>query len=284
MKAGTPHMVYGIENAIIHGGHYYTTANLHESAQSLMHTFILDKFLTNINHSPSRSILRRMLMFFYEGIVEGDVDNKGKDRTEFVSTTPHLFHIKDPEYHHLPDVSEMDGLINLLSLCNLVILGNVLDFRTYSAPNQGENDSLTGIQKELMEKYDRNNIPRDERRAICYARGIAFEIFKWIRVNLNIIDPLGHSVKDLPSQFLVKQLRTLLQYKTNAVAAELPGVPHCTISFLQRQIDNVVKSNELIHKEWKKQARDPINSSLAFGKTQGYMLTMNDTPEISKVL
>lgn len=40
-------------------------------------------------------------------------------------------------------MSTMNGLLNLLSLAALNFLGNVLDFRTYSAPNQGEDETAT---------------------------------------------------------------------------------------------------------------------------------------------
>jgi len=60
----------------------------------------------------------------------------------------------DPEYPHLPDLNTFDGILNLLSTCSLSILGNILDFQTYSAPNQDEEDQVSAAQKCLMAMYN----------------------------------------------------------------------------------------------------------------------------------
>ena len=67
--------------------------------------------------------------------------------------------------------------MDLISSCTLAVLGNVLDFRTYSTPNQAEKDPTTRAQLQLWKDFDQNDIPGDERMAICYARGVALTIF-----------------------------------------------------------------------------------------------------------
>jgi hypothetical protein len=116
---------------------------------------------------------------------------------------------------HLPDVNTVDGLLDLLSACILAILGNVLDFRTYSAPNQREDEVASEDQMTLMSNYDCNNIPSNERMAICYTRGMALAIFHWVRLNCVVRSPDGKVIKDLPSKYVVQVLNTLLSYKAS---------------------------------------------------------------------
>lgn len=73
MKANMPHFVYGLEPAIIHGGHFYMMDLMQETLQSLVHSLVLSDFITNITHHPSRALLRRMLIFCYMGLVENMV-------------------------------------------------------------------------------------------------------------------------------------------------------------------------------------------------------------------
>jgi len=157
---------------------------------------------------------------------------------------------KDPFRHHLPDVNTMDGLFNLLSLATVNFLGNVLDFRTYSAPNQEEDEVASDEQKNLLRKYDRCNITGDERSAMCYARGVAVVIFDWIREHSTIIGSRGVH-EDLPSLYVCSTIKALLLYKKNAMEQQLTGAPHCSSADLLRQIENVVQCDKRLFTFWK---------------------------------
>ncbi len=172
-------------------------------------------------------------------------------------------------FHHLPDVQTLNGLLDLLSLCNLVVLGNVLDFRTYSAPNQGDQQVMTEQQKKTMRLYDRNNISKNERMVICYARGVALSIFCWVRHCASIKNPDGEVVHDLPSALLVQQLNALLTYKAAAMQAKLQGAPHCDTPSLRSQVLNVVQCDDLLKNFWLEKG-GVGQDSLVFGSTEGY--------------
>ena len=98
---------------------------------------------------------------------------------------------QDAEYSHLPDITKFRGLLDLISACTLAILGNVLDFRTYSSANQHEDSNTSKDQIFLMSTYDRNDISSNERMAICYARGVALSIFEWVRTEFVVTHPDG---------------------------------------------------------------------------------------------
>jgi hypothetical protein len=90
MKANTPHFVYGITPAICHGGHYYATSLMQETLQGLIHAFVLDQFLTNTQHFATRPVLRRILLFYHLGLIEGSIPSTGI-LSYFISLFPHDF-------------------------------------------------------------------------------------------------------------------------------------------------------------------------------------------------
>ena len=124
----------------------------------------------------------------------------------------------------------------------------MLDFRTYSAANQGEDDKTTAVQLHLWKHYDRNNIPADERMAICYVRGVALALVNWIRRSCILKNPKGEVIKDLPGQHLVHVLDALYRYKTHADYMKLLSAPHCTISKLNTQVTNVATCDPAVKK------------------------------------
>ena len=164
-------------------------------------------------------------------------------------------YLSDSEYLHLPDIQTVDGLLDLLSGCALAVLANVLDFRTYSAPNQHPAQQSTKEQLKLWHQHDRNNIPADERLAICYARGIALAVFRWIRECCIVKNHYGTIMDDVPSRFMVQLVAALSVYKSQSVQRRFNGAPHCTKAKLEVQIDNAIRSDALIKEAWDKRAK-----------------------------
>ena len=70
MRPGIPHFVYGPENTICYGGHFYVTCLMQLSLQSLVHGFVVGEFITNISHHPSQALLRRIVILYGRGLVE----------------------------------------------------------------------------------------------------------------------------------------------------------------------------------------------------------------------
>ncbi len=180
-----------------------------------------------------------------------------------------LNHISNDEYFHLPDVQSVDGLLDLISGCALAILGNVLDFRTYSAPNQAKNDPMTKEQQQLWKDFDRNDIPGDDHMAICYARGIALAVFQWICMRCIVKVPVGKVLDDLPSKQLVELLGALFAYKANAATwcqhkLSLPGFTESRVGKLLQNIPvfRGILSQLLIKKTISSQSRHYVNLSL----------------------
>ena len=165
----------------------------------------------------------------------------------------------DPAASHLPNVHNIDGMMNLLSACLLVVFGNVLDFRTYCAPTQEENQKANKHQQILID-HEINAIPVDERKAICYSRGVALHLINWIRRFCKITGPGGKDVIDLPSHFLVQISQTLIKYKKGADLSQLETKANCTLDMLTRQIENVLGVDSGFSSLWLKRHSLPSDS------------------------
>lgn len=147
-------------------------------------------------------------------------------------------------------------------------MGNVLDFRTYRAPSLSEYGTPTAEETLLIEQFDWNSIPVNERQAICYARGAALHVMSWIRSCCVVKSPDNNIVDDLPSSFFVQIANSLLNYKIRATNCTLEGVPHCTVKLLRNQINNVVKCDSHLQAMWRKRDKLPSDSLDLANKAQ----------------
>ena len=163
--------------------------------------------------------------------------------------------------------------MDLVSLCNLIILGNVLDFRTYSAPNQAENGVATSRQSYMMAAFDQNDIPSDERMAICYTRGVAIFMLRSIREHCLVVDADGNELDDLPTRHLARQMRALISYKKAAVLDSLKGAPHCTLNLLELQIENLAAWDSDLSRFYEEGDNDMYSSKhLSFETLSGILV------------
>ena len=77
MPPNTPHFVLGMENSICYGGHFFATLSMQQTLFGIIHSFILDKFVTNTVHPTSRQLLRRILIFYLHGLMDKKVLPQG---------------------------------------------------------------------------------------------------------------------------------------------------------------------------------------------------------------
>ncbi|KAJ3500229.1 hypothetical protein NLJ89_g9887 [Agrocybe chaxingu] len=227
MRPNVPHAVVTPSASICHGGHFYCMSTIQQTSASLMHSFVCSTYITNTTHHPSRLLLRRMIQFCHQGIVR-DVPKQGRD--------------------HLPDVTTIQGVVDLLTLCNLNILGNVLDHRTYSAPNQQEDAPISDGERRRWMELDVNDVPLDERNHMRYARGMSLHVFGWVRAHMSFVyAPISEAV-DLPALYLAHQALVLEKYKDVAEQYGVTGAPNCTKIMLKIQLDNALRLDPLSHK------------------------------------
>lgn len=77
MQPNTPHLVFGMEDSICYGSHFYSTMLMQRTLEGVIHSFMLDKFITNTTHLASRSLLRRIVIFYLDGLMGGKIPTDG---------------------------------------------------------------------------------------------------------------------------------------------------------------------------------------------------------------
>jgi hypothetical protein len=132
----------------------------------------------------------------------------------------------------------------VLATCNLVILGNVLDRRTYR--ERREDLDLEADVEFTIEyfAFDRNAIDHLERQDICISRGMALNMLRWLDRNFEVRDsPNGEPLDfllDVAYAFLSHQLHTLIEYKRLAEKDQIEGFRGCSLKELKRQVDAII--------------------------------------------
>ncbi|PPQ73447.1 hypothetical protein CVT24_008149 [Panaeolus cyanescens] len=228
MGPNTPHAVLGLAKTITQGGHFYACQLLRYSAAAIVHAFSLNDYVTNSTQVRSRIFLRRILLFYYNYLFENEP-----------------IHLESVRVH-LPDMDTISGYLDVLSLCNICIMGNVLDFRTYLAPNQEPENDVGRIQRLAMLSFDRNNVPSHERVTYCQTRGVARVMLEEINAHYVLHDQNGDIIEDFPFRYLADQLQSLCIYKQDAEDNDLAGAPHCTVRDVRRQCGNLAKWHPIV--------------------------------------
>ena len=236
MRPNTTHMVFTPSDSICHGGHVFLTGSMQDTLRATIHSFVDHFQITNTNHHPAGMMLRRMALFYHAAFVLGDADSVEGTGLIFLDIIYGLTLFLDDECQHLPDVATVEGFLDFLALCFLVIFGNVLDFRTYLCSNEDERHSI------LKKKYDLNNIDVQERVNMCSARGMCFDLLDWW--NAAFIIKAVENNGELPNfteDFISKEASNLVRYKSRASMREREGAKGCTIEELTSQVLNVIK-------------------------------------------
>ncbi|PPQ75956.1 hypothetical protein CVT26_005784 [Gymnopilus dilepis] len=227
MRPSTPHIVLTPEPTICQGGHFYSTPTLKDTIIGIVHSFVCNKLITNTIHDPARALLRRIAQFFHEGLVEGKFDQDSE------------------EFEHLPKLDTFSGVLDLLSLCNAIILANALDPRTYSVPGQGEEEEASKERAMAMETYDLNDIPHAERLEMIHARGICVHLLQWFEAHFEIQDKRNdHVIGIVAGAYLGRQAATIVNYKAAAcpiAGHKVEGAPHCSPDMLNKQVKNAIQ-------------------------------------------
>jgi len=129
---------------------------------------------------------------------------------------------------HLPDLKGLEALLDIFSLCNILILSNILDERTYWPSNTGA-------------------IPLDEHYTCAYARGLSLCLLDALDqlFTLVTVGPSGSevtndftSIRTIAAKFLAQQSAAILDYKRRAEQSGMQGATHhCTSSKLRQQLE-----------------------------------------------
>ncbi|KAF8234637.1 hypothetical protein L208DRAFT_1154606, partial [Tricholoma matsutake] len=112
----TPHFVVTTQAAICHGGHFYAMSCIKDTLYGIFHMFCISKSITNTEHScNSHLLIRRIIIYTHHILVKGDFRPSSS-----ASLTPHM-----------PDVCTFKGAVDLILLCVVAELGELLDPTAY---------------------------------------------------------------------------------------------------------------------------------------------------------
>lgn len=159
---------------------------------------------------------------------------------------------------HVPNLTNMASVLDLLATCSISILSNVLDFDTYRHPNQpppGDNalqtnNGLTSDQVCQMELFDYNSKLPDDRVGCVYVRGLALDLLEWFSKNYLLVEPNGKPTADTYGVLmdnLSHQAYMVWLAKKKAADQRVKGAPHCTLSALERQLRGLFREDSVAH-------------------------------------
>ena len=179
----------------------------------------------------------------------------------------------------------MAGVIDFLTLCNMGILFNVLDRRTY-----GESD-MSYLDILRMDKYDYNRISDEDRRRYVYARGLSLELVHWLNSKLIVTGVEGNvnpqetlEIEDLQVQYITQQGCTMLQYLNTWIVEEKSKddsrFPLVDMDSLENQLIWAMDTIPWIETSWSDTLKEDAESFFLNNlyPTSGQPLLRDETP------
>ncbi|PPQ74671.1 hypothetical protein CVT26_005516 [Gymnopilus dilepis] len=232
VRADQAFATYACQTTILRGEYFYSASLMRGTACGLYRGFVTGGGGLEQLTMGSSELRRRLVDFIRMGFLERSLT------------------YSDGGPSSLPRVQDFSGLQELLSLCNIHILANVLDPRTYGTPwsTSCRYDAELDVVDVTTSVWA--TISVYERLAMVHARGIALELLDWVRYSCHIVSPEGQLVEDFPTQYLLGHMSTLLSYKAEYQSSAIRGFPNCDYAAIHRQIMNVLTCDNRLHSRW----------------------------------
>ena len=278
MRPDTPHTVITINHSICYGGHFFVMSCMTDTLVGMTHAFMADSYITNTHHTKSRLLLRRMVIFVYLGLVDQVLEDDGMcfDGKPLPNTLSAF--CSDPDVEHLPNPAKMDSLMDLISLCIIGVLINVLDFRTYTHRAAGK--EMSEFEKEQLAKFDCNGLSLSERQSCQYVRGLALHMLQWIDNHYRVEDAEANTVRGFAFDCLFTFVQALRTYIIEAEQQEgISSAPNCTPASLDNQIDSLFPPGSSLGVMSALVARNTHEIECLLPQTKGYTVAESKKPE-----
>jgi hypothetical protein len=218
-----------------------------------------------------------MVIFVYLGLVEQALEDDGmcfdgKPLPNMLSAF-----CSDPDVEHLPNPAKMDSLMELISLCIIGVLINVLDFRTYTHRTAGE--EMSECEKEQLAKFDCNGLSLSERQSCQYVRGLALHMLQWIDDHYCVKDAEAKTVRGFAFDCLFTFVQALRTYIMVAEQEGIKGAPNCTLVSLDNQIKSLFLPGSPQGAMSARVARNTHKIECLLPQTKGYTVAERKKPE-----
>ena len=129
--------------------------------------------------------------------------------------------------------------MDLIVICSLGVLMNVLCPATYSAPGLHCLSKMDNIQADAWDQYDINGLSEYERKIFCLVRGQSLELVLWLSATY-VIGNCDSSAQDVFLAVVVNMCKALCDYKWKADKQGIFCSPDFTIERLKTQIHNAL--------------------------------------------
>lgn len=148
----------------------------------------------------------------------------------------------DDGYEHLPPITAVDGLVNLISACLQGILLNVLDPRTYDR----QQSLINGQDSQLYQERNVNGIPSNDRYTYVYARGAAIKLLDWYFNTYEFVDNFSRLPFNPRSAIcrplMAQQCLGIVQYRARYDRrAMYIGIPGADITSIRQEFGSCLK-------------------------------------------
>ncbi|KAJ8087316.1 hypothetical protein PM082_006146 [Marasmius tenuissimus] len=130
MRPCTLHYVATLENSICNGSHFYTASTMTDSLFGILHTFLHQNHATNQADMKHRVTLARLMCTWAEVLVGSNY---------FSDLDP----MESGPWADVPDFTTMTGILNFLSLSNLMQFGSLLWSERYE--DEEEDNALDAL-------------------------------------------------------------------------------------------------------------------------------------------
>jgi hypothetical protein len=205
MRPNTPHFVVTPQSAICHGGHFYAMSTIRDTIFGIYHMFVASRNITNTEHTQDAHLLLRRLVVHTHYVL---VKRGSKHNFSTAPPTPHV-----------PDVSTIEGAIDLFMLCIIMELGDLINPLAYKKKHRRDRDR----------DYDR----------LCtiHARGLSRDLRNWWRACYMFYDSEADRSVDGEIVFkdmFFQQINALISYKKLAEKKNIHGDElECTAELLE---------------------------------------------------
>ena len=131
-RPNTLHYVLTLDHCAAVGHHYYPISSISSSVHDMIHCLVRRETITNDSHITTRVILRRMLTVCINWYMSRDW-HPGTSKISFpcIGNVPHNLTGQSPPVHVI-DISTVDGLLDLISVGNMIELSRALDDGNYT--------------------------------------------------------------------------------------------------------------------------------------------------------
>ncbi len=133
-------------------------------------------------------------------------------------------------------------------------------------------------------QWDRNALSWVDREYYMYVRGLALNLIRWISCNYDATSlqsqhPVQSFERNFCGHYLTDQACAILSYKQKAQDENIPTIPYCKFSDVERQVDYVFHDDEeSLFADWReKRSRFQNFTSLAC-TSKVFVITKKNPP------